>query len=197
MGEYRALNAAPRFVHADLAFDLRAGLASLPPAVGDMRVSASAVLATAVGLHHPALGSVTLNAFALRVAEKVDKEFCADPLHEQAQRLRYHNVSLAAAAAFEALEDGAPSPPHVGALMRELLHDETVLAAIVGLRPDLTSVKAMMKDAAWLAPGGWREKAIVELDLVLNQRRPWFLAHTRSTSATCSSTATVCSACTS
>ena len=29
----------------------------------------------------------------------------------------------------------------------------------------------MMKDAAWLAPGGWREKAIVELDLVLNQKK--------------------------
>ena len=46
-----------------------------------------------------------------------------------------------------------------------------MLVATVGLRPDLTSVKAMQKDPAWLTPGGWRDKAIVELDLVLNQKK--------------------------
>jgi hypothetical protein len=159
VGEYRAANSAPTFRLADLSNDLRKGLASLPPAIWDTRVVASVVLASAIGLNHPASGAENLFAFSVRVAENVHESFCADPLHAQARRLGAYDASLGAAAAFEALEDGAPSPPHVGgAPMREILREGSLIAATVGLRSDLRSVKAMMDDPAWLAGGAGARK---------------------------------------
>ena len=57
----------------------------------------------------------------------VDESFFRDPLHDhQAQRLSYVNEKLAAASAFEALEEGSPSTPHVGgAIVQELLLEES------------------------------------------------------------------------
>ena len=64
-------------------------------------------------------------------------------------------ASLAEGVRFEDLEDGPPSPPHVGGIIARLLRREgSLLAAVVGLRKDLTSVKAMLKDPDWDIPGG-------------------------------------------
>ena len=103
----------------------------------------------------PAVGAESLAAFTLRVAECVPDNFCADMLHKQASRLSAFSPSLRAAAAFEALEDGLPSPPHLGgAFVQQLVHEGGLYAATVGLREDLRSVKSMMKSpvgrARWL-----------------------------------------------
>ena len=46
-----------------------------------------------------------------------------------------------------------------------------MIAATVGLRKDLTSVKAMFKDPDWGIPGGWKEKAQLELDMVVHGKK--------------------------
>jgi hypothetical protein len=44
--------------------------------------------------------------------------------------------------------------------VRELLAHGSLIAATVGLRKDLTSVKAMLKDPAWDIPGGWKGRRL-------------------------------------
>ena len=55
--------------------------------------------------------------------------------------------------------------------MQQLLHEGSLIAATVGLRDDLKSVKAMMDDPLWDTPGGWKEKALVELTMVIREKR--------------------------
>ena len=99
-------------------------------------------------------------------------DFCADPLHARATRLSAVSPSLQAAAAFEALEDGLLSPPYIGgALVQQLLHEGALLASTVGLREDLRSVKAMMIDPLWDTPGGWKAKALIELNMVISEKK--------------------------
>ena len=45
------------------------------------------------------------------------------------------------------------------------------MAATVGLREDLKTVAAMALDPLWDVPGGWREKALVELNMVINEKK--------------------------
>ena len=86
--------------------------------------------------------------------------------------MAHHDPSLRAAAAFEALDDGSPSPPHIGeAFVQQLLSEGSLIAATVGLREDLRSVKAMMSDPSWDVAGGWKEKAALELHMVINEKR--------------------------
>jgi len=174
VGDYRRLNAEPQFVHADLLNDLTRGLASLPTALWADRLAGSASLASASALGPPP-GAVleSVHAFALRVAESVPVElFADDRLHTAARRLAAHDESLAAGLRFENLEDGSPSPPHVGgAIVQELLSEGGKIVATVGLRKDLTSVKAMLRDPGWSKPGGWKDKAWLELNMVINEKK--------------------------
>ena len=178
LGEYRRLNPASQFVMADLLNDLNRGLARIPAALWDSRLEGTAVTASP-----PSAALESVHAFALRVAVSIPAEYFADdavelplapsdPLHAQARRLAAHDPSLAAGLRFEDLEDGSPSPPHVGgALVRELLAEGSRLVAVVGLRKDLTSVKAMLRDPGWSKPGGWKEKAWLELNMVVNEKK--------------------------
>jgi len=130
------------------------------------------LLSPSTVLTHSDDATESLYAFTVRVAVQVPNGFCADPLHARATRLSAVSPSLQAAAAFEALEDGLPSPPYVGgALVQQLLHEGALLASTVGLREDLRSVKAMMIDPLWDAPGGWKAKALIELNMVINEKK--------------------------
>ena len=159
VGEYRALNSESQFVNADLAINLDWGLAMLPPFVWAQRLSPLPLLAEAATLHPAPEGTLEdLHAFVLRVAGSMpDRRFLGmapddclslfygDHLHTQATRLAAHDQSLAAGLRFELLENGSPSLPYVGGvLMREVLEHGPLIAATVGLRKDLTSVKAML-----------------------------------------------------
>jgi hypothetical protein len=74
--------------------------------------------------------------------------------------------------AHESLENQSPLPPHVGsALVQEITHEGLFRAGTVDLRKDLKSVAAMALDPLWDAPGGWREKALVEHNMVINERK--------------------------
>jgi len=104
-----------------------------------------------------------LHAFTLRVSGAVPDAFCADLLHAQAERLALHDPSLQSSAAFEALEDGSPSPLHIGgAFVQQLTSEGSLIAATVGLLEDLRSVKAMMGDPSW---DGWKVKTALELHI--------------------------------
>jgi hypothetical protein len=130
------------------------------------------LFSAATGLVGPRDVHESLHAFTLRVSHAVPDEFCADPPHAQAERLAPHDPSLRAAAAFEALEDGSPSPPHIGgAFVQQLLSEGSLIAATVGLREDVRSVKAMMSDPSWDVAGGWKEKAALELQMVINEKQ--------------------------
>jgi hypothetical protein len=181
VGEYRRLNPAPQFVLADLKNDLEKGLAQLPPALWAQRVGGEPILRAAAAAAPPVGVHESVHAFGLRVAEAVPDQFFhdadaagledADPLLALASRLAAFEPCLASAAHFEGMEDGSPSPPHVGgAVARELLLEGSKIVATVGLRRDLTSVKAMLKDPDWNVPGGWREKALLELNMVINEK---------------------------
>ena len=122
----------------------------------DQRVCDSVVFARAVGSPSAQAGAETLAIFTLRLAEAVPDEFCADVLHAQATCLCDFSPGMRAAAAFEALEDGSASPPHIGgALVQQLTHEGSLFVGTVGLREDLKSVRAIMKDPLWNVPGGW------------------------------------------
>jgi len=96
----------------------------------------------------------------------VPADFCQDALHDRAIRLAPFSLSLRAAAAFEALEDGSPSPPHVGGTLVQKLTHVGFLAATVGLREDLKTVAAMVLNPLWDV-----EKALVELNMIINEKK--------------------------
>jgi hypothetical protein len=132
VGAYRTLNPASPFVHEDLAFDLSRGLALLPPLVWDQRVCDSVLFSSVNVLAPPSVALESLAAFTVRAASAVPAAFCADTLNDRAERLAPFSPSLRAAAAFEALEVGSPSPPHVGgALVQELTHEGFLFAGTV------------------------------------------------------------------
>jgi hypothetical protein len=171
VGKYRHLNPASPYVHEDLAFDLSRGLAHLSPHVWDQRACDSVLFSGVAGTAPASVKHESLAAYTVRAASSVPADFCQDALHDRATRLAPFSSSLRAAAAFEALEGGSPLPPHVGGtLVQELTH-EGFMAATVGLREDLKSVAAMALDPLWDVPGGWREKALVELNTVINEKK--------------------------
>jgi hypothetical protein len=184
----------------DLTNDLEKGLAQLPPALWALSVGGEPILRAAAAAAPPVAVHESVHAFGLRVAEAVPEHVFhdadaagledADPLHALASWLAAFKPSLASAAHFEGMEDGSPSPPHVGgAVARELLLEGSKIVATVGLRRDLTSVKAMLKDPDWNVPGGWREKALLELNIVINEKGA-FTPCTLTTSPRAASTRT-------
>ena len=175
VGEYRLLNSAPEFVLADLKNDLERGLASIPPALWAQRVGGDPILAAAAAASLASAGPLeSVQAFVVRCFPETAPAWDgapADLLHAQAMRLADHDLSLAAARRFEALEDGSPSPPHVGGdVVRELVDVGCKHVNAVGVRADLQSVKAMLRDDAWSKPGGWKDKAQIELNMVINEK---------------------------
>jgi hypothetical protein len=171
VGKYRHLNPASPYLHEDLAFDLSRGLAHLSPHVWDQRACDSVLFFGVAGIAPASVEHESLAAYTVRAASSVPADFCQDALHDRATRLAPFSPSLRAAASFEALEGGSPSPPHVGGtLVQELTH-EGFLAATVGLREDLKTVAAMALDPLWDVPGGWREKALIELNMVINEKK--------------------------
>jgi hypothetical protein len=154
--DYRRLNSAPHFTTVDLTFNLDRGLAQLPTGVWAQRLGAASAEGTEMDAGVPAQPVlVDLNAFVLTVAPHLPADHfsnslpCrfADHLHEQALRLAELDDSLAAGVRFESLEDGMQSPTFIGgAVSRELLEYVSRISATVGLRKDMASVNAMLKD---------------------------------------------------
>ena len=113
MGAYRLRNLASSFVQQRGSRILpqprpREAAASR---VRDQRACDSVVFSASTSQVGPYDCAEILHAFTLRVSEEVPDDFCADPLHAQAERLMPFSPSLQSAVAFEALEDGSPSPP--------------------------------------------------------------------------------------
>ena len=54
--------------------------------------------------------------------------------------------------------------------MQQLVHESGLYAATVGLREDLKSVKSIMKDPLWDSPIDWKAKALIELNMDINEK---------------------------